>query len=120
MSAQTEYRGLAALEYAAQTGAQLLWQRRPDATPKVIDALIAHALWKHGAAEQILCITVDHRALAKTQPVPSWLYMIRRAVRRSARASVQGVRRLGALADQLALLVRSQRGRSRAQVETHP
>ena len=43
MSAPIEYRGLAALEYAAQTGAQLLWQRRPDATPKVIDALIAHA-----------------------------------------------------------------------------
>lgn len=119
MSATIEYRGLAALEYAAQTGAQLLWQRRRDATPQAIDALIAHALWKHGAAEQILCIAVDHRALAKMQPVPSWLNTIRRAMRRSARASVQGVRRLGALADQIAFLVRAQRGRAR-QVETHP
>jgi hypothetical protein len=117
MSATIEYRGLAALEYAAQTGAQLLRQRSPDATPQAIDAMIAHALWKHGAADQIVCIAVDHRALAKTQPVPSWAYTIRRAVRRSARASVQGARRLGALADQIAFLVRAQRGRTR-QAET--
>jgi hypothetical protein len=106
MSAPIEYRGLPALEYAAQTGAQLCRQRRPDEIPQPIDAAVAYALWKLGASHQVVCIGVDHRALAKAQPYAGFRPSIKRSGRKLARVSTRGLRRLSALVEQAMLFVR--------------
>jgi hypothetical protein len=106
MSAPIEYRGLPALEYAAQTGAQLFRQRRTDETPQPIDAAVAYALWKLGASHQVVCIGVDHRALAKAQPYPGFRPTIARSGRKLARVSTRGLRRLSNLIEQLVLFIR--------------
>lgn len=112
MPATIEYKGLPALEYAAQTGAQLMRRRRAGDTAEPIDALVAQALWKFGAADQVVCIVVDHRALAATVPDPGWAYTMRRSARVLWRAARIGLRRLGALKEQLAFTVRLTRLRA--------
>jgi hypothetical protein len=67
MSNPTEFQGLRALEYAAQTGAQLLWRRRRNAPDEPISTLVALRLWTLGAETQIYCASVDHQALATVQ-----------------------------------------------------
>jgi hypothetical protein len=114
MPATIEYRGVPALEYAAQTGAQLLRQRRAGDPLEPIDAAVAHALWKFGAAQQIVCIAVDHRALAATQPYPGWAASLKRLPRKFARVSRKSARRLGILAEQVALFARISRSRALA------
>jgi hypothetical protein len=112
MPATIEYRGLTALEYAAQTGAQLLRRRREGDVAEPIDPAIAYALWKLGAAHQVLCIAVDHRALARAQPYPGWAYALKRPLKKVVRVARFAVRLLGNLGDQLALFVRVVRVRS--------
>lgn len=119
MPATIEYKGLPALEYAAQTGAQLLRRRHEGEVAQPIDPLVAHALWKYGAAHQVVCIVVDHRALAAAEPYPGWAYTMRRSVRVFWRATRIGLRRLGNLKDQLAFTVRLTRLRAFAgQIES--
>jgi hypothetical protein len=112
MPVTIEHRGVRALEYAAQTGAQLMRRRRDGELAQPIDADIAHSLWRLGAAHQIVCIAVDHHALAKAQPYPGWAYTLRRSVRRLVRAFRLGTRTLGNLGDQLAFTLRSVRLRA--------
>jgi hypothetical protein len=59
-----EFQGLRALEYAAQTGAQLLWRRANNAPDTPISAHVALKLWTLGAEAQIFCSSVDRRTLA--------------------------------------------------------
>jgi hypothetical protein len=118
MPATIEYRGLPALEYAAQTGAQLLRRRREGEPALPIDAAVAHALWQLGAAHQVVCIVVDHRALAAADH-PGLAYTLRRSPRLFARVVRIAVRRLGYFKDQLAFFVRMTRLRALAShVET--
>ena len=63
MSEPNEFQGLRALEYAAQTGAQLVWRRGKKADA-LISTRAALALWSFGAEAQIFCVPVDHLALA--------------------------------------------------------
>jgi hypothetical protein len=67
MSCPIEFQGLRALEYAAQTGAQLRWRRRNAEAEEPISASVALALWSLGAEAQIVCAPIDHRALAQTE-----------------------------------------------------
>lgn len=63
MQARIEYQGGRALEYAAQTGAQLFLRRRPDVLQPISPEL-AYYLWTRGARAQIVCLPVNHLALA--------------------------------------------------------
>ena len=65
MSCPIEYQGLRALEYAAQTGAQLRWRRRTAGPDEPISPRVALALWSLGAEAQVVCSPVDHLALAQ-------------------------------------------------------
>ena len=67
MSCPNEFQGLRALEYAAQTGAQLWWRRRQVEPDEPISARVALALWSLGAEAQIICSPVDHLALAQVE-----------------------------------------------------
>jgi hypothetical protein len=67
MSCPTEFQGLRALEYAAQTGAQLRWRRRQVDPDEPISPRVALALWSLGAEAQIICSPVDHLALAQSE-----------------------------------------------------
>jgi hypothetical protein len=109
MPATIEYRGVTALEYAAQTGAQLLRRRREGEPAEPIDGDVAHALWKYGGAQQIVCIAIDHRALAKAQPYPGWTYLFMLLPRKLGHLSRDGGRRIGTLANQLAFFARMSR-----------
>jgi hypothetical protein len=109
MPAMIEYRGLPALAYAAQTGAQLMRRRREGELAQPIDGAVAHALWKYGAAQQIVCIAIDHRALAKAQPYPGWAYLLLLLPRKLRHLSRDGGRLLGTFGNQLAFFVRMSR-----------
>jgi hypothetical protein len=109
MTATIEYRGLPALEYAAQTGAQLMRRRREGELAQPIDGAVAHALWKYGAAQQIVCIAIDHRALAKAQPHPGWSYLLMLLPRKLGHLSRDGGRLLGIFGNQLAFFARMSR-----------
>jgi hypothetical protein len=61
----SEFQGLRALEYSAQTGAQLLWRRANNAPDTPISAHVALKLWTLGAEAQIFCSPLDRRALAR-------------------------------------------------------
>lgn len=67
MSCPVEFQGLRALEYAAQTGAQLWWRRRQTERDEPISTRVALALWSLGAEAQIICSPIDHRALAQAE-----------------------------------------------------
>lgn len=64
MATLMEFQGLRALEYAAQTGAQLLWRRRTTDPDELISPSVALKLWTLGAEAQIFCASVDVRVLA--------------------------------------------------------
>lgn len=65
--------GRHALEYAAQTGAQLM-RRHPRGHVEPISSAFACALWRAGAEAQIFCAAVDHAALVAEA---SWHYQAR-------------------------------------------
>lgn len=64
MATLIEFQGLRALEYAAQTGAQLFWRRRVTDPDELISPSVALKLWTLGAEAQIFCAPIDHTALA--------------------------------------------------------
>lgn len=66
MVVRTEYQGLRALEYAAQTGAQLM-RRSPRGTSQPLATNIAYVLWTLGIEDQIFCVAVDHAFVAAAE-----------------------------------------------------
>jgi hypothetical protein len=66
MAEPIEFQGLRALEYAAQTGAQLVWRRGTTDPDAPISTRAALTLWSFGAEAQIFCAMIDHQALAAT------------------------------------------------------
>lgn len=104
MPEKTEYRGLRALEYAAQTGAQLMRQR-PLGKPSVpISNAIAHALWTLGAEEQIFCVGIDHVALASALRRELWQQRAQRALQTLQEVAQLSRSLLGALQRSLGVM----------------
>lgn len=66
MPATTEYHGLRALEYAAQTGAQLM-RRTPFGTDEPIAMHVAYVLWTLGVEDEVFCQAVDHAFVAAAE-----------------------------------------------------